>query len=289
MSLDTSTREPRRLSWPQPGSLAALATKHGKLPVLRDALQPCGIEVVAAPVDTDLFGTFAGDVPRPGTPLETVVAKARAAAHEVGCALGLASEGTFGPHPAAPWAALDSELVALVDVRTDVVVVGRTRAISSTWHSATVARGDDVEAICRRIGVPDQAVIVLPHGSSTPVARALVEPDDVRHAVAEAGLRSSSGLAEVRTDLRAHVNLERRSVIAAAAADLAARLSSLCPSCGCGGWGVESHEAGLACGACGTATSAPAWSRWECPSCMHADVLAVPGAADPARCPRCNP
>lgn len=289
MALHASTRSPRRLSWPEPGSLAALATKHGKLPLLRDAMRPCGIEVVAAPVDTDLFGTFAGDVPRPGSPVETLVAKARAAALEVGCTLGLASEGTFGPHPAAPWVALDSELVALVDLRTDVVVVGRASAISSTWVSATVAPGDDVESICRRIGVPDQAVLVLPHGSSTPAARALVEPDDVRRAAAAAALRSSTGLAEVRTDLRAHVNLERRAVIALAAADLAERLSSRCGACGCGGWGVAGHEPGLPCAACGTATSAPAWSRWECPSCAHADVLAVGGAADPSRCPRCNP
>ena len=45
--------------------------------------------------DTDVLGTFTGDVPRPGSPFETAVAKARIGMGLTGCSLGLASEGTM--------------------------------------------------------------------------------------------------------------------------------------------------------------------------------------------------
>ena len=103
-------------AWPLfAGRRAVLATKHGKLPLIAPPLAAAvGLDVTAVPVDTDTPGTFTGEVPRPGPPLATAVAKARLAMESAWVPLGLASEGSIGPHPDVPFCLTDAELVVLV-------------------------------------------------------------------------------------------------------------------------------------------------------------------------------
>ena len=83
---------------------ASLATKHAKeRAIARPFRFALGLEVSAPPdLDTDTLGTFTGEVPREGTPLEVCERKARLGMKVTGRSLGLASEGSFGPHPVIP-------------------------------------------------------------------------------------------------------------------------------------------------------------------------------------------
>jgi len=54
-------------------------------------------------LDTDQLGTFSGEIPRRGALLEVALRKARLGMRAPGLPLGLAGEGTFGPHPAVPF------------------------------------------------------------------------------------------------------------------------------------------------------------------------------------------
>ncbi|HAN70836.1 MAG TPA: hypothetical protein DCQ36_04495, partial [Actinobacteria bacterium] len=74
-----------------------------------------GMGVAEAAIDTDAFGTFAGDVPRVGTPTEVAIAKARAGMQLLGLDIGLASEGSIGPDPVSGLIMRDTEFVVLVD------------------------------------------------------------------------------------------------------------------------------------------------------------------------------
>ncbi len=47
--------------------------------------------------------------------LETAVAKARLGMRQLGLPHGIASEGSFGPHPLVPFLAASTELIVLVD------------------------------------------------------------------------------------------------------------------------------------------------------------------------------
>lgn len=83
---------------------AVLATMHGKQvavgPPFREIL---GLKLrLPDDIDTDALGTFTGEVERKGTMLETAIAKARLGMELTGSKLGLASEGSYGPHPVAP-------------------------------------------------------------------------------------------------------------------------------------------------------------------------------------------
>ena len=80
----------------------AVATMHGKEkvigPVLEDAL---GVKIVLpSQFNSDQFGTFSGEVERTLSPLEAARKKCLLAAELTGASLVVASEGSFGPHPA---------------------------------------------------------------------------------------------------------------------------------------------------------------------------------------------
>jgi hypothetical protein len=276
------------------GRRAALATRHGKWGQVAPPLAGVGLEVVVADVDTDAFGTFAGEVPRLGTPREVVERKARAAVAASGLDAGLASEGSFGPHPAVPLLTADLELVALVDDRHGVVVVGEALGVGTAAASVVLAPGpglaEELAAFAGRVGFPRQALVARPaDGSPRPVAKGLASLDDLTAQVLAAAGASADGRARVETDLRADRCPSRRPVIARAAARLAERLARRCPECAVPGYGTDRTEPGLPCAACAAPTEAAGWRVEGCPACGHRRRLRAEGHADPATCPECNP
>ncbi|MDI1366436.1 MAG: hypothetical protein PSX79_16525 [bacterium] len=83
-------------------------------PVLEQGL---GLRVaLAMGLNTDRFGTFSRDVERTGSQLDAARAKIAAGFEYAPYArVGVASEGSFGPHPQIPFLPLGRELVLLID------------------------------------------------------------------------------------------------------------------------------------------------------------------------------
>lgn len=275
------------------GRVAVLATKHGKLPLVADPLGRIGLWVRAVHVDTDLLGTFSGEVPRPAPPLETAVLKARMGMAATGSALGLASEGSFGPHPDAPWVTVARELVVLVDGDRRLVVAGTATSTDVIAASVTAGPGSDLERLLPLADLPAHAVIVQPNeGPPAPVHKGLRSSGEIAAAMVECAARSADGAARIQTDLRAHCNPSRRAVIVRAAEDLARRLSATCPSCASAGWGPVDVVRGLPCSWCSAPVPLVRAEVDACPSCSHrAERRTVPedAVASPAQCPYCNP
>ena len=278
---------------PYRGRVAALGTRHGKEIAIAPALAVAGLEVRVVDVDTDRFGTFSAEVARTGTPLETVVAKAEAALAAGACDLGLASEGSFVPHPDAPWVTVDHELVALVDRREGITIVGRASSVATVSVAGAVGAADDLAGLVRRADLPAHALTVHAHaGSPEPVTKGVRDVDALARAVAGAAARSPDGRAMVQTDFRAHVCPSRRDVIASAARDLARRLVSRCPACGTPGWGTAETLLGVPCEWCGCDVEIPSHEVDACVRCSHRvvrPIVAPDARADPARCGTCNP
>lgn len=75
--------------------------------------------------DTDRFGSFSRDVARNGSALDAARAKIAAAFKRVPQArVGLASEGSFGPHPQIPFLPVGSEIVLLIDRHSGLELSG---------------------------------------------------------------------------------------------------------------------------------------------------------------------
>ena len=89
----------------QPNQQVSLATKHRKeQTVSRPLRSGLGFRIVVnEQIDTDAFGTFTGEIERPGSPREVLLQKARLGMEITGLSLGIASEGSFGPHPSMPF------------------------------------------------------------------------------------------------------------------------------------------------------------------------------------------
>jgi hypothetical protein len=277
------------------GRTAVLATRHGKERVIAPAIEPAlGIDlVVPAEFDTDRFGTFTREVPRVGTQREAARRKALAALEQTGHDLAIASEGSFGPHPAVPFLTANIELVVLVDRVHDLEIVGTHVATETQTGHRWVDDPEDALAFARSVGFPDHGIIVR-RGPDDPagIVKELADAAALCAAVRETVSASQERRAFLEVDLRAHRNPTRMKAIAAAAADLVANALRRCPDCGTPGFAHVDSEPGLPCRWCRLPTEYVRLLIYGCSRCDARRELPRPDGrvfADPGECPRCNP
>lgn len=286
------------------GRPVALTTKHGKeRAVARPLAAGLGARVfVPNGIDTDLLGTFTGEVERPGPPREVAVRKARLGMARAGTALGVASEGSFGPHPHAPFVAGNQEILAFVDDDLGLVVTEGVLTTRTNFAHRKVSSFKELPDFLRGVGFPSHAVVarpdsvpdIVPDTSRAPEAieKGITTLVVLRSAVERCRALSENGLVHVETDMRAHANPTRMRVIRRAAVKLARRLRTPCPECAAPGWGVVDVRAGLPCRLCDQPTELVGAEVHGCPLCDHRRELPRADgerAADPADCPLCNP
>ena len=277
------------------GRRAALGTKHQKeraiAPLLHEEL---GIEVVVpADFDSDRFGTFTRDVPRAGTQMEAARQKALAAMDATGFDLGLASEGSFGPHPAMPFVPGNIELVVLIDRARGLEIRGIHITTDVHDHHAWVASMDEAVAFAARAGFPRHGLVVR-RGPDDPdgLWKEIATEDDLRTAVDATLAATPDGRAFLESDLRAHRNPVRMQAIREATLDLIANVRRACPCCGAPGFTVVDTRPGLPCRWCGTPTERTLAHVYACQRCQHRlEVMHPDGRheAEPGECPHCNP
>jgi hypothetical protein len=288
--------DPSGLGWMPPGRPVSLATRHGKERAMaRPFRQALGAElVVAAGFDTDSLGTFSGDRPRLQDAETTCRLKAEAGMAATGLDLGLASEGSFGPHPALPFLPLATEWMTWVDRPGNLVINERLSGCRTNFDQCTAAPGTELAPWLERIGFPAHAVIVRPHraGDEPFLRKGLRGLAELRQAIAQAAAASADGLALVETDMRAHQNPTRMAAIRRLAFRLVRRIGSACPACASPGWGRVDVRPGLPCGCCGSPTHLVHHELFGCIRCSHTEQRPRPDGlaeADPQYCPLCNP
>jgi hypothetical protein len=77
-----------------------LTTKHKKQEAIGPAFNKIlGARLESIELDTDLLGTFSGEIERKKSGLDTARSKCELGMMETGYKYGLSSEGSFGPHP----------------------------------------------------------------------------------------------------------------------------------------------------------------------------------------------
>jgi hypothetical protein len=249
---------------------------------------------VPAGMDTDILGTFTGEIERVGTPLEVAIRKARMGMEATGLSFGLASEGSFGPDPRAPFIPVHHELLVFVDDQRQLQVVEQVVTSRTNYGHSTAASLEDLADFLDRAGFPSHALVVRPNtGPETqPLYKGLRAVGALQEALRECASVSADGLARVETDMRAHMNPSRLAVLRRLAFRLGHRLRTPCPSCQSPGWGVVGVIKGLPCAECGYPTELVRELVEGCPCCTfrrnrpRADGRRTASAGD---CPYCNP
>lgn len=243
-----------------------------------------GIDITLPPgLDTDAFGTFTREVPRTAGMRETARRKAWAGIAATGLPLGLASEGSFGPHPAIPFIACGCETLAFIDAERGLEIVEERMSERTNFATFDLAPGADLEAYLTRVGFPGHALIVRVGDRLHKGVQARAELDrmlaDGRPVMLEA-------------DMRAHMNPTRMHEISLLAERLARRIATPCPACAAPGFGTVRSEAGLPCGECGAPSAVIIALVDQCSACAFEQRRPRPdgrSTATPAECPECNP
>jgi hypothetical protein len=283
-----------KTSKPYAGRVASLGTKHGKERALERPFRlALGLKVmVPADLDTDLLGTFSGEVSRTGTALEVCERKARLAMAAAGLPLGIANEGSFGPHPYLPFVPAGLEVMTFIDDDRRLVVTESIFANRTNYDRREADDVGEIEEWLHTVHFPSHALIVKPKsgGRIQGITKGIVTRDALAKAIRLAAVNSTDGAALVETDMRAHLNPTRMASIRKLAFRLVRRLATPCVSCSAPGWGQTGVIKGLPCEECETPTLQALSLVFSCSACGHREEKRRDEPTASARfCPYCNP
>jgi len=281
---------------PYANSCILLTTKHAKSIAIAPAFQQnLRANVLEYFVDTDLLGTFTGEIEREGNALDCVKKKCQWAVERLGsrAEFFLASEGSFFPHPHMPFFTCNQEVLYFIDRSRDFHLHLTMTSLTTNYNKAKVKSLDELEQFAKEIGFPEHGLILrLEEDAKGAIIKGLTEPNALKQAFIEMKKYSKEGDVMVETDMRAHMNPTRMKVIEELAAKLSERLATSCPSCALPGWGIIGVEKGLACSLCGLKTELIQTETYGCVKChCHETKERADGLkeASPEYCAVCNP
>ena len=228
-------------------------------------------EVVVAPgLDTDMLGTFSGEVPRPDALVETCVLKAELAFRTLDVDCSLANEGSYGPIDRVPLMPSGMEIMAFIDRRRGVRLIETLASSRTNWRLWRFKVGDPrVVPAVTAMGFPRFGVFVIAGSDPSRPVNDLATIPEVVAAVDREASRSEDGEAILIADMRAHRNPTRMGVLRALSFQLAKRLERLCPRCRAPGFGPIGARRGLPCEACGEPTHWIAFVIDGCSACGY--------------------
>jgi hypothetical protein len=279
---------------PYAGGVIALTTRHGKERALGRVFDVgLGARLQLCDQDTDQLGTFSGEIPRLQDAAATCRSKALLGMQATGLPLGLASEASFGPHPAMPMLPVGQELLLFLDQERDLCVLEQRLEWRTNYSHTLLEPHDSLNAWLRQVGFPTHGVIARPAEPQPGVLfKGLQCRAELTEALARCRRSDPDGRVWLETDMRAHCNPTRMRSIRRLGVALVRRLRSPCPECGTPGWGLLDTKPGLPCSDCGTATELTLSEIWGCQQCgARRDQPRRDGRlqADPGQCPWCNP
>ncbi|MDN3677365.1 hypothetical protein QWY90_08550 [Flavobacterium paronense] len=270
-----------------------IATKHKKESVIAPLLEKnLGVKCfVPDDFDTDVLGTFTGEIERKEGALTTARKKCLLAMEKTNCDLGIASEGSFGPHPTIFIAHADDEFLIFIDKKNNLEIIVRELSLDTNFNAATINSFQNLVDLVKNVGFPEHAVILkITEKEVTYVVKGIQSWELLEESYNKLSANSSQVVAE--TDMRAMYNPTRMKVIEKAAKKLVEKIKSFCPQCNTPGFGVVKTKPGLLCKWCGSPTNSIKSHLYQCQKCQFELEKMFPNekkTEDPMYCDNCNP
>jgi hypothetical protein len=188
-----------------------IATKHKKEqaigPVLKEAF---GMEYcVPVNFDTDVLGTFTGEVERVLSPLEAAKEKCVLALAQGDADIAIGSEGSFGPHPTLYFLPADEEYLVLVDRKNDLEITVKTCSLQTNYASYEMGSEIKLADFLQQVKFPSHGLHVK--GPEGYIEKGITSENKLNEAMSAAVNRF--GTYTLETDMRAMNNPTRMSVI----------------------------------------------------------------------------
>jgi hypothetical protein len=270
-----------------------IATKHKKEEVLAPILESeLGVNsFVMDDYDTDVFGTFTGEIKREGNPLDVLRKKVDRGLALAGVDLAIASEGSFGPHPTVFFVPAADEVLLFRDKKNDLEIVAREITTDTNFGSAEVQSQEELLAFAEKSLFPSHALILSGVGdNATAFVKGITSQDELLSVFQELKYKAKTVL--VQTDMRALYNPTRMKTIEKACHKLMKNVKSTCPGCVTPGYNVSDVLSGLPCSLCGRPTKSTLAHQYVCKKCGYEERRYYPNLKleeDPTFCDYCNP
>lgn len=275
------------------GRKLIIATKHHKEKVIAPLLEKA-LEVkcfVNEYFDTDVLGTFSGEVERKEDPISTARQKCLMAMEMSNCDLGIASEGSFGAHPSAFFASADDEFLIFIDKKNKIEIIARELSMETNFNGQEITTEKELLDFAKQAQFPSHALILRTSKNDTDhMVKGITDAITLKKAFEE--LIKNSASIFVETDMRAMFNPSRMKVIKKAAKKLIKKIKNTCPECDFPGFDVTEVKKGLPCDLCGNATKSTLSYLYKCPHCSYSKEEMYPNdkqKEDPMYCDFCNP
>ncbi len=275
------------------GRKLIIATKHQKekviAPILESALGlTCFVDET---FDTDTLGTFTGEVERTLDPIETAREKCLQAMRKNNCDLGLASEGSFGPHPSLFFVNADDEFLIFIDLKHGLEIIARELSTATNFNAKSISNEEELLAFATEVGFPEHALILRPAKDNfTTIHKGITDTETLKKVFHQ--LYQEYQIVYAETDMRAMYNHTRMGVIEKATHKLLEKIQSQCPKCQIPGFAVTAAKPGLTCSLCGLPTKSTLSYVYTCQHCDFSKEEMYPNqktTEDPTYCDYCNP
>lgn len=275
------------------GRRLVIATKHEKekviAPLLEEAL---GVYCfIKEDFDTDILGTFTGEIERKLDPIATARQKCLLAMELTKCDLGIASEGSFGSHPSLFFVNADDEFLIFIDKKNNFEIIARELSMETNFNGKEIETEKELFEFAKLVKFPSHGLILRTSKEDTShIIKGITEVNQLKEAFEELIEKSDSIYAE--TDMRAMYNPTRMAVIETATKKLVHKINSCCPQCNIPGFGVTDVKKGLECNLCGSPTNSTLSFIYSCKKCDFKKEELYPHqktSEDPMYCDYCNP
>lgn len=270
-----------------------IATKHKKEKVIAPILEKeLGVRCFTTDCfDTDELGTFSGEIDRKDDPITTVRRKCLLAMELNNCDLGLASEGSFGPHPSLFFIPANEEFLIFIDKQHDIEIIAREISTDTNFNEAEIKTKDELDSFIQQAKFPSHGLIIKKAKNEfSDVVKGINNLTKLHETFNH--FLNSYGTAYIETDMRAMENPTRMSVIEKATYKLAYKINSLCPECKTPGFGITDAKQGLPCERCNLPTRSTLSHIYTCQKCSFTKEEKYPNnklKEDPTYCDFCNP
>ncbi len=287
------------------GKSVVLTTMHNKAKSIASPFKNAlGVKIVCTQnINTDTLGTFTGEIEREGSALETARKKARLGMQNLNMSLGLASEGSFGPHPSLFIIPGTQEVMVFVDDNRGIEISEQIISTETNYNQISINSIADSKDFLTKVKFPQHGLIVRQedprkniidktHTQESLIFKGITNLADLYKAVESCKAASKNNIVYLETDMRAHMNPTRLKVIRKLALKLASRIRQLCPACACPGFGRSGFIGGLPCQECDYPSDYPLYEIHSCVSCNFQQQIARTDGVTHVKafeCNYCNP
>jgi len=270
-----------------------IATKHKKETVMAPLLEKAlGVRCITDPsIDTDILGTFTGEIERKDDPLTTVKNKCIMASMATKCDLIVASEGSFFPHPIFQFSYIDVEIICLLDLKNNLEIIVHEQSSDTNFNGQNIKSIKELDSFCQKVGFPAHGLIL--RRTKNDIVGIVKGIHKYEHLISYYNyFMDTYGEAYIETDMRAMFNPTRLKVIKVATEALIKKINSRCPSCDMPGYGITDSFRGLPCEICHYPTKSIKSYIYICQKCSHTENVDFPNGKyteDAMYCDMCNP